>query len=752
MTQSHHTPATFELTIQGMHCVSCAQSIEKKLRKLPEVRAIQVNFAQNTATVTTDAPMSLILDAINQAGYQATLITDPLQQAHHEMMPYQSLLIKSAIAGSFGLLLMLGSLFHWLPSTITSQGQVIWLIMGVLCLVIMAITGGTIYHNAWSALRRLQSTMDTLIALGTIAAWLFSMLTTLLPQQFQQLSQHVYFETALMILAFINLGNALETRARNKTSAAIKNLLKLQPKTARVIRDQQEFDLPIEDLRIGDIIRTRPGEKIAVDGRIIEGQSTIDESLITGESLPVEKIVDNSVVGGTLNKSGSFLFIATHVGKDTALAQIITLVQQAQNSKPPVGRLADRVSAVFVPAVIAIAILTAVVWFYFAPNAKLSFMLVTAMSVLIIACPCALGLATPIAIVVGIGKAAEQGILIRDAQALEQAARLTTIVLDKTGTITRGQPQVTQIQPLKNWSPQAVLQWAASLEKNSEHIYAEAILQAAAVQSLVLLPTIEFIAYPGLGVKAQINHQAVLLGNDRFMQENDLNPAALQPELIPLISKGQTPLFLAVNKELVGFIAISDPIRSDTKAAIVGLQHMRLRVLMVTGDHPGTAQAVASQIGITEVLAEVLPKDKAAKILQLQRAGEIAGMVGDGVNDAPALTQADVGFAIGSGSDVAIESAGITLMGHSLQGVTSAILISKNTLTNIRQNLVGAFVYNILGIPIAAGVLYPWFHFLLNPMIAAAAMALSSLTVVSNANRLRWMNTALGLATKNPHI
>ncbi|MFC1751360.1 copper-translocating P-type ATPase, partial [Pseudomonadota bacterium] len=601
---------------------------------------------------------------------------------------------------------------------------------------VIVYSGGRFFTGAWKSFKNHNANMDTLIALGTGAAWLFSMAITLVPVLVPEQARHVYFEAAVIIIALINLGSALEMRARGKTSEAIKRLIGLQPKTARVVRDGQEADIPIAQVKLGDTLRVRPGEKIAVDGVIMEGQSNIDESMLTGEPMPVEKTVGDNVVGGTLNKSGSFLFSASKIGNDTVLARIIEMVRQAQNSKPAISRLVDKVAAIFVPVVLIIAVLTFMAWFNFGPEPTSSYVLLTTMTVLIIACPCALGLATPISIMVGVGKAAEYGVLIRHGEALQRAGQLTMVVLDKTGTITEGRPAVSSVYAIDGRDSQ-VLQLAASLEAGSEHPLAEAIVSAAKERGLSGGAVEGFEALSGYGVKGRVSDLDVMLGNQALLQHNGINTEVVSEQVANLASRGQTPVFVSVDAKLAGLIAIADPIKKDSGSAIKRLHRMGLKVAMLTGDHQATAQAVADQVGVDEVMAEVLPADKAQKVVELQKRGEVVAMVGDGINDAPALAQADVGFAIGSGADVAIESADITLMRGSLHGVADAADISKATLRNIKQNLFGAFVYNSMGIPVAAGVLYPLTGLLLNPVVAGAAMAMSSLTVVSNANRLR---------------
>jgi Cu+-exporting ATPase len=582
--------------------------------------------------------------------------------------------------------------------------------------------------------------MDTLIALGTGTAWLFSIIIVASPEWVPASARHAYFEAAAIIIALINFGAALEMRARGKTSEAIKRLIGLQPKTARVVRDGAEIDIAIEDVGLDETVRVRPGERIAVDGVIIEGHSTVDESMLTGEPVPVRKETGDEVVAGTINKLGSFLFKARRIGKDTVLSQIIEMVRAAQSSKPPIGRLADKVSSVFVPTVMIIAVLTFLAWFNFGPAEQGTTLAVVAtMTVLIIACPCALGLATPISIMAGIGKAAEFGILIRNGDALQETGRLDTIILDKTGTVTEGEPSVTEIIPAADWNEEDILRFSASAEQGSEHPLAEAIVEAASDRKISLLKAERFTAIEGHGVEAEVDGQPVILGNLKLMQERNIDVEAILDKARALTHKAQTPMFVAVSGNAIGIVSVADAIKSDSQEAIQRLHDLGLKVVMLTGDNEATANAVARQVGLDQVFAEVLPQDKAAMVAALQEQGERVGMVGDGINDAPALARADVGFAIGTGTDVAIESADITLMRGSLQGIPDTIRISRTTVRNIKQNLFGAFIYNTLGIPVAAGVLFPFIGMLLNPMIAGGAMAMSSLTVVSNANRLRFL-------------
>ncbi len=758
------TASTVRLSIGGMSCAGCVATVENALKAVPGVSDAMVNFAEHTASVSGTAPAKNLVAAVVQAGYEAAELRSAEDEAGKEaaeMAHYRSLLRKTAVAAAVGLPLMATELLGRLPAVTTQAGRVFWLLVAAATLFVLVYSGKHFFKGAWKSFRAHNANMDTLIALGTGAAWLYSVAVILFPHLVPSLALHAYFEAAAVIIALINLGSALEMRARGKTSEAIKRLIGLQPKTARVVRDGKELDIPISEVGLDETVRVRPGEKIAVDGTVIDGHSAVDESMLTGEPLPVEKGRGDEVVGGTLNKSGTFLFRATRIGQDTALAHIIEMVRQAQNSKPAIGRIADKISSVFVPSVLIVAAITFLIWFNFGPTPVVSYALVATMTVLIIACPCALGLATPISIMVGVGKAAEYGILIRKGDALQQAGRLTAVVLDKTGTVTAGRPTVTALVPAGGWDEEILLQTAASVEAGSEHPLAEAIVEAARLKGIEILPVSGFQAVSGQGVRATLQRVAqvapavgglksakvvnvegeVLLGNEAFMRNNGIGLGSLTERMKDLAAHGETPICLALNGRIAGIVSVSDPIKIDSRAAIERMHSIGLKVIMLTGDNAGTAQAVAREVGIDEVLAEVLPADKAEQIVALQKRGETVGMVGDGINDAPALARADVGFAIGTGTDVAIESADVTLMRGSLHGVADAIAISRATVRNIKQNLLGSFVYNTLGIPIAAGVLYPLFHLLLNPMIAGAAMAMSSVTVVMNANRLRWFRS-----------
>jgi len=732
---------TTRLSVSGMSCAGCVSSVEKALKAVVGVSVASVNFAEHTAMIEGDASVQSLIDAVQSAGYDAAeLISaeDETEKEAAERTYYGSLLKKAGFAAVVGFPQFIFGMSGLLPTIESGSGRLFWPAVGLLTVVVLVYSGGHFFSGAWKAAKNHNANMDTLIALGTGTAWSYSMVIVANPDLVPAMAQHAYFEAAAIIIALINFGSALEMRARGKTSEAIKRLIGLQPKTARVVRNGTEQDIQIEDVGLDETLRVRPGERIAVDGIIVEGHSSIDEAMLTGEPVPVQKQAGDEVVTGTINKTGTFLFQAKRIGKDTVLSQIIEMVRTAQASKPAIGRLVDKVAAVFVPSVLIITIVTFLAWINFGTGDQVTtFAVVTAMTVLIIACPCALGLATPISIMAGVGKAAEFGTLIRNGDALQQAGKLNTIVLDKTGTVTEGRPSVTSVLALDDWTEEKLLQWGASVEKGSEHPLAEAIVTAANERQVILLGAEEFSAIAGHGVEALIDGKPVLLGNRKLMGDRNIDISALEAPALELTHRAQTPMFMAVDNKAAGVISVSDAIKSDSSEAIRRMHDLGLKVVLLTGDNRVTAEAVAKQVGIDEVIAEVLPQEKADKVAALQAQGESVGMVGDGINDAPALARADVGFAIGTGTDVAIESADITLMRGSLLSVVDAIDISKATVRNIKQNLFGAFIYNSLGIPIAAGVLYPFIGILLNPMIAGGAMAMSSFTVVTNANRLR---------------
>ena len=737
------TASEQQLIIEGAGCASCVGKIETALKNTHGVDRAEMNFADRTVLVSGTAETEALITAVESAGYNAKALNDSHgsdgldEKDAADWAYYKKLIRDTVIALSLGIPLMIYSVLIGEMTVETTTQRIVWLLVGLLTLGVMYFSGRHFFVGAWNSLKNHSANMDTLIALGTGTAWVYSMLVVFIPDVFPLMARHVYFEATAMIIGLIDLGLALELKARGKTSEAIKRLIGLQAKTATVIRDNKEVHIAIDQVLLNDVIKVRPGDKVPVDGVVIEGHTSIDESMLTGEPMPVGKAQDDEVVAGTLNKSGMILFKATRVGKDTALAQIISMVKRAQNSKPPIGRLADVISSYFVPVVMIISVLSALAWLNFGPEPALAFAIVSATTVLIIACPCALGLATPMSVMVGVGKAAEAGVLIRNGEALQTASKITAMVLDKTGTITEGTPKVTDIILANASDEKPVLQLAASLESGSEHPLAMAIVESALDQDVELLKIEGFNAITGMGVEASCEGKALLFGNSKLMAKNEVGIGEYAEKAQTLAKEAKTPMYFAVDGQLTAIIAVADPIKSDSVSAIKRLQANGTRVIMLTGDNKETAAAVANKAGISEFFADVLPEEKANKVQELQEQGEVVGMTGDGINDAPALALADVGFAIGTGTDVAIESADITLMHNSLHGLADAIAVSKATLRNIKQNLFGAFVYNVAGIPFAAGALYPFFGVLLSPVIAGAAMAFSSLTVVSNANRLR---------------
>jgi Cu+-exporting ATPase len=732
------------LAITGATCASCVNTIEKALKSVAGVTHAHMNLADNTATATGQTDPQALVRAVESSGYGASVIEDVDAADDHKQEEdkkrYKTLLVKMAISLGLGVGLMVWGMGFG-SMTVTEANQGIWLGLGLLTLAVMAGTGGHFYVGAWKAFRHHNANMDTLIALGTGTAWLYSITVASLPEALPEMARHVYFEASAMIIGLINLGQALELRAKGKTSEAVRRLLDLRAKTARVMRDGQEQDIPVEDVRKGDHIRVRPGEKLPVDGRIVEGSTRIDESMLTGEPMPVSKAVDDEVSAGTLNTHGGIVYEATRVGNETALAQIIRLVKKAQGSKPAIGRLADKISSVFVPTVMLVAVVAALIWYNVGPEPAIVHMMVAATTVLIIACPCALGLATPMSVMVGVGKAAEYGALIRQGDALQTAGKLDLVILDKTGTITEGHPAVTSVRAVSG-DEQQLLALAAGLEQHSEHPLAEAIVNRAKEQSADPLKVTGFEALNGKGVAGQFEGDTIRLGNRRWLEAEGLSLSDLADAEKAITEEAGTPLFLAWGNELLGVIGVADAIKEDSRAAIRRLHEAGIKVMMVTGDIDATAKAIAAQTGIDDYRAEVLPEDKADVVNEMRGKGYTVAMVGDGINDAPALAAADVGFAIGTGTDVAIESAAITLMRGSLHGVPDAIEISRATVKNIHQNLFGAFAYNSLGIPVAAGLLYPIWGILMSPILAGAAMSLSSVTVVTNANRLRLFKTS----------
>jgi P-type Cu+ transporter len=748
---------TATLDIEGMTCASCASFVEKSLSRAPGVQSALVNFATEKATVQYvpgQASPATLKEAVIQAGYGVTERAPDTSAAdrsaeidRQKAAAYAQLKRRFGVAvGLAALIMPLSMLMMWGPfARVVPMAALNYLLLA-LTMPVLLYSGREFYTSAWNGFKHRAANMDTLIAVGTGAAFLYSVAATVAPSFFMRhgVMPEVYYDTTATIIALILLGKVLELRAKTQTSAAIRTLMGLQAKTARVVRPGgAEVDVPIEQVQLGDIVVVRPGEKVATDGVLTEGQSAVDEAMLTGESLPVEKKVGDSVFGATLNKTGSFRFRVTKVGADTMLAQIVKLVEDAQGSRAPIQRLADKVSAIFVPTVVVIAILTFVLWFDLAPvESRVPLALVNFVAVLIIACPCALGLATPTAIMVSTGKGAEYGVLIRNAEALEKAYQVNTVLLDKTGTITRGEPAVTDFVAAAGQDATRLLPLVAAVERQSEHPLAEAVVRYADGQKPVLgegAPAATgFRAVEGKGAAAVVAGQAVLIGNRRLLaDENVTLPAELAGQAEQLLSQAKTVLYVAVAGQAVALVGVADTVRDTSKAAIQRLQKLGIEVVMMTGDNPQTAAQVAAQVGITRYFAEVLPSGKAGKVKELQAEGRTVAMVGDGINDAPALAQADIGLAMGGGTDVAMEAAGITLMRSDLQGVVTAIDLSRQTIRTIKQNLFFAFIYNTLGIPVAAGLLYPLTGWLLSPMLAAGAMALSSVSVLTNSLRLR---------------
>ena len=731
------------LNLRGMHCASCANSIQSATRSISGVASSNVNFATEEVVIEFDkkkTSSSAIQKVIKDIGYEA-ILPDQInsdREKNVRLSELQDLTRKVWVGGAIGIILVIGSLpmmtglqIPLIPAFLHDR----WLQLA-LALPVQLWCGSSFYIGAWKAFKNHTATMDTLIALGTLAAFSYSITVTLNPTFFiaQGLQPEVYYEVSVIVITLILLGKLFENRAKGETSDAIRKLIGLQAKTARVLRDGKESDIPIEDVQINDIVLVRPGEKIPVDGEAIAGNSTVDESMVTGESIPIEKKVGDRVIGATMNKSGSLQIRANRIGKDTVLSQIVQLVKDAQGSKAPIQRLADQVTGWFVPVVISIAIATFIIWFEIMGNITLA--TISAVGVLIIACPCALGLAAPTSIMVGTGKGAENGILIKDAGSLELAHKVQTIVLDKTGTLTEGKPVVTDIFSISK-NDNELLKLVAAIERNSEHPLAEAVVNYAKQKDLTIPEVNEFIAIAGSGVQGKVNNSLVQVGTRRWMDELKIDTSELHQYQDSWETGGKTVVLIAVDNVARGLIGIADKLKPSSQTAVAALQRMKIEVVMLTGDNQSTAEAIAREVGIKRVFAGVRPDQKVAKIRELQAEGKVVAMVGDGINDAPALAQADVGLAIGTGTDVAIAASDITLISGDLQGIVTAIQLSRATINNIQQNLFFAFIYNVAGIPIAAGILYPFFGWLLNPIIAGAAMAFSSVSVVTNALRLR---------------
>jgi Cu+-exporting ATPase len=747
--------------VSGMTCASCVARVEEALSGVPGVVSVSVNLASEKATVeyTDDMKVADLRKAARDAGYQlgqeAETLEDVATISRRDLVAVRNRLIVAVVLGL--VIMTLG----FIPVVMSQpyMPYVLW----ALATPVQFWAGWRFYKGMWGATRHRTADMNTLIAVGTSAAYFYSVVAVLFPGLFTSagVEPHLYFDTSALIIALILVGRYLEARARGQTSEAIKRLIGLNPKTAMVVRKGEEHEISVEEVIVGDTIVVRPGERIPVDGVVRQGYSSVDESMITGESIPVDKKAGDEVIGATINKTGSFQFEATRVGKDTTLARIIRLVDEAQGSKAPIQRLADVVASYFVPAVIGIALVTFVVWYFVGPQPALTLAILNFVAVLIIACPCALGLATPTAIMVGTGKGAENGILFRSGEALEQAGRINTVLLDKTGTLTRGEPEVTDVVAASPYLQDEVLTLAASAEKVSEHPLAQAIVRAAAEKKLKITGASDFVALPGLGIEATVDGKKIVLGNLRLMKESGVSLDGMSDKADKLLEEGKTVMFLKVGDEAMGIIALADTLKPNAREAVQEIQQMGIQTVMITGDNRRTAESIAHQAGIERVVAEVLPEHKAEEVKKLQGVRVVA-MVGDGINDAPALAQADVGIAIGTGTDVAMETASVTLMRGDLMGIVTAISLSKRTMSIIRQNLFWAFAYNVALIPVAAGILYLVFshtgvpaglHFIfgnsgfLNPIIAAAAMAASSVTVVSNSLRLRRFKLTRGEKT-----
>ncbi|MCX7918364.1 MAG: heavy metal translocating P-type ATPase [bacterium] len=751
------------IPVAGMTCAHCARSIEKFVSELPGVKSAVVNFANEQVAITYDASQTGLpqfIAAIREAGFD---IAPETYSPEREFKRVKKKFIISAILTT---IIMLGSMAHMISGLRAIPNQVINLVLFLLTTPVLFWAGSPFLRGFWSATKHKTADMNTLVTVGTVSAYLYSTIATFYslfdvhPSHSagsMHLSANIYFDTTATIITLILLGKLLESRAKRQTSSAIRKLTALQPKSARVIRNETEVDLPLDEILVGDIIIVRPGEKIPVDGIIIDGTSAVDESMLTGESIPVEKQVGDAVIGATINIHGVLKVRATKVGKETMLAQIVALVQQTQLQKPSIQRFADRVAGIFVPLVISIASITFLLWLLLGPKPSLGFALMNFVSVLIIACPCALGLATPTAVIVGTGKGAELGILIRNIDSLEKAQQIDTVVFDKTGTLTQGKLQVTDFvvnfgstdantTPSLQTPETDLLVLVASLENASEHPISDAIVTYAVKQGIKPVEVAEFKVDPGLGLSGIVNGRKILIGNKKFMELNEIKIFESSPDdgssrfikaIDDLSAQGKTIMVIAVDGKPAGIIAVADTLKPTAKEVIAQLESLRLTTILLTGDNQKTATAIANQLGMNRIIAEVLPQEKANEIKHLQQQGHIVAFVGDGINDAPALTQADIGLALSSGSDIAIESADITLITNDLKSVPIAIQLSRETMKTIKQNLFWAFIYNLIGIPIAAGVLYPFFGILLNPIYAAAAMAFSSVSVITNSLRLR---------------
>jgi len=742
------------LSVEGMHCGACVSAVERALTRSEGVETASVSLVTHEARVRIDPARTdreALAHAVREAGYgvgEAAATEDRNAEADRraEARDAESRVLfrKFVVGAVLSVPVLLLGHHEWVPGLRTLDHETVrllWALSGVLTLPIMVWVGGQFFTGAVKALRYGRSNMDTLVALGTGSAFVYSVVAVGAPGLFPEGTAHPFFEAAAVIITLVVLGQALEARARGTTTRALRTLMDLRPRTAQVVRDGTEVEIPVADVQVSDLLIVRPGERIPVDGEVETGQSAVDESMVTGESIPVEKGPGEAVIGGTMNRSGSFRMRATRVGSDTVLAQIVELVREAQASKPPIQRLADRVSGVFVPIVVVLAIATFALWLAVGPEPSLNYAVVVAVSILVIACPCALGLATPISVMIAVGKAAENGMLVRNGEALQKARTVSIVILDKTGTITRGEPEVTDVLLLDSmnadFDESELLRLAGAAEAGSEHPLGEAIVEAARARIGELPDAADFESFGGRGVMARVGGHEVRIGTLSFMRESDVEIAALEEVWSRLSDQGRTPALVSVDGRPAGAFGLADREKSEAASAIARLRELGLDVVMLTGDNERTARAVARRVGIERVEAGVLPEGKADAVARFQEGGRRVAMVGDGVNDAPALARADVGIAIGGGTDVAMETADITLMGGSLHGVADAIELSRSSVRNMKQNLFGAFIYNTAAIPVAAGALYPFFGILLNPMIAGAAMAFSSVTVVTNANRLR---------------
>jgi Cu+-exporting ATPase len=740
------TEKKYSYSVKGMTCASCVSRVEKVINRLDGVKEASVNLASNQAQVTTSDPSfnpQKVAEKVTSIGYESTLLEEETPQLADDPHEQEAAKLKrDVVSGAIvTTIVLIGSLPHmmphisgWVPDWMANPYFLL-----LLTSYVQLVPGWRFYKNSYKVLKNKSADMNVLVAMGTTSAWVYSGAMTLFPETLTTMGfpYQLYYDVTTVITTLILLGRYFEAKAKGKTSTAIKKLMNMQAKTARVVTNGEEVDIPVEQVRIDDLIVVRPGERVPVDGIVIKGYSAVDESMLTGESIPVEKSKDDEVIGATINTSGSFTFKATKIGKDTALAQIIRLVNEAQGSKAPIQRTVDIISAYFVPAVVIIATLSAIIWYMIGPEPSGIFALTTFIAVLIIACPCALGLATPTAIMVGTEKGAENGVLIKDATSLEKAYKTTTVVLDKTGTITEGKPTVTDILTSHSYSEDHLLTIAGSVETASEHPLGEAIVRHAKTKQLPLAEPENVNAITGLGIEASVDGQHILIGNAKLMRDHQVDFTELLPHAENLANEGKTPMFIAIDGMSAGIISVADTVKKDSIQAIKHMKSLGLDVVMITGDHHKTAQAIANETGVDRFIAEVLPEDKAKEVAALQAEGNVVAMVGDGINDAPALAQADVGIAIGTGTDVAMETANMTLMRGDIMSVVTALRLSRSTMRMIWQNLGWAFGYNVILIPVAAGVFYPFFGWLLNPMIAGAAMAFSSVSVVLNTLRLR---------------